>query len=58
VLAEHAEIAQTRPDLRGRSPVQIPKPADRDRFQRLVPDVPGVETKPMFGKTPTTKARA
>jgi TfoX/Sxy family transcriptional regulator of competence genes len=31
--------------------VQIPKPtdADRDRFRALVPDEPGVETKPMFG---------
>lgn len=31
--------------------MQIPKPtdADRDRFQRLVPGAPGVETKPMFG---------
>lgn len=31
--------------------MQIPKPteADRDRFHALVPDEPGVETKPMFG---------
>lgn len=31
--------------------MQIPKPndADRERFQTLVPDEPGVETKPMFG---------
>jgi TfoX/Sxy family transcriptional regulator of competence genes len=31
--------------------VQMPKPtdADRDRFNALVPDQPGVETKPMFG---------
>ena len=31
--------------------MQIPKPtdADRDRFQRLVADAPGVETRPMFG---------
>ena len=31
--------------------MQIPKPtdADRDRFRALVPDEPGVETKPMFG---------
>jgi TfoX/Sxy family transcriptional regulator of competence genes len=31
--------------------VQIPKPTevDRERFRALVPDEPGVETKPMFG---------
>jgi hypothetical protein len=31
--------------------VQVPKPTDtdRDRFHALVPDRPGVETKPMFG---------
>lgn len=31
--------------------MQIPKPtdADRQRFHALVPDEPGVETKPMFG---------
>ena len=31
--------------------MQIPKPTDvdRDRFRTLVPDEPGVETKPMFG---------
>jgi len=31
--------------------MQIPKPtdADRERFRALVPDEPGVETKPMFG---------
>lgn len=31
--------------------MQMPKPsdADRERFARLVPDAPGVETKPMFG---------
>jgi len=31
--------------------VKMPKPsdADRDRFAALVPDGPGVETKPMFG---------
>jgi TfoX/Sxy family transcriptional regulator of competence genes len=31
--------------------MKIPKPtdADRDRFVALVPDAPGVETKPMFG---------
>ena len=31
--------------------MQMPKPtdADRERFGRLVPDAPGVETKPMFG---------
>ena len=31
--------------------MKIPKPtdADRDRFHSLVPDAPGVETKPMFG---------
>jgi len=31
--------------------VEIPKPtdADRDRFRALVPEGPGVETKPMFG---------
>jgi TfoX/Sxy family transcriptional regulator of competence genes len=31
--------------------MEIPKPtdADRDRFRALVPDEPGIETKPMFG---------
>ena len=31
--------------------MQMPKPsdADRERFHALVPDEPGVETKPMFG---------
>jgi TfoX/Sxy family transcriptional regulator of competence genes len=31
--------------------MQMPKPtdADRDRFTGLVPDAPGVATKPMFG---------
>ncbi len=31
--------------------MEMPKPtdADRDRFRSLVPDEPGVETKPMFG---------
>ena len=31
--------------------MQIPRPtdADRERFHALVPDEPGVETKPMFG---------
>jgi hypothetical protein len=31
--------------------MRIPKPtdADRDRFVALVPEAPGVETKPMFG---------
>jgi TfoX/Sxy family transcriptional regulator of competence genes len=31
--------------------MEMPKPtdADRERFHALVPDAPGVETKPMFG---------
>jgi TfoX/Sxy family transcriptional regulator of competence genes len=31
--------------------VKMPKPTDedRDRFHQLVPEAPGVETKPMFG---------
>jgi TfoX N-terminal domain len=34
-----------------RALMQIPKPAagDRERFTALVPDIPGVEVKPMFG---------
>ena len=38
-------------DVIGGATMQIPKPtdADRERFHSLVPEAPGVETKPMFG---------